>query len=130
MCRHFVVVVRFDGTGGTRGEGAEFLMGAKRGLRSCSVIPTFYRNLLPALISKNLDDLLCPLVTTGKCNGFRRFRNAVVLRGVSLCKQVADQMTTLPAARTGFSETHNLEFETQKNERETLLVQRESPSQE
>jgi hypothetical protein len=97
-------------------------MGAARGLRSREVFPTFYRTLLPALISKNLDDLLCPLVTAGKCNGFRRFRNAVVLRGVSLCKQVADRMTTLPTARMGFSETHNLEFETQKREIESLLV--------
>jgi hypothetical protein len=105
-------------------------VGAKRDLRSCDVIPILYRNLLPALISKNLDDFLCPLVTARKCNAFDRKRIAANLRSLQLPGEAADHMITLPAARTGFSETHNLEFETQKNERETLLVQRESPSQE
>ena len=31
-------------------------------------------------------------------------------------------MTTLPATNIGLSETHNLEFETQKSEREALVV--------
>jgi len=106
------------------------LICAKRGLRSCEIFPYFYRNLLPALISKNLDDLLCPPVTVGKCNAFGGRRIAANLRSLKLPEEAADQMNTLPIARKGFSETHNLEFETQKNERETLLVQRESPSQE
>jgi hypothetical protein len=105
-------------------------MGAKRGLRSCEIVPMFYRHLLPALISNNLDDLLCPPVTVGKCNAFGGRRIAANLRRLQLPEEAADQMNTLPIARNGFSETHNLEFETQKNERETLLVQRESPSQE
>ena len=103
-------------------------MGAKRGLRSCEVVPRFYRHPLPALISKNLDDLLCPPVTVGKCNAFGGERIAANLRSLQLPEEAADQMNTLPIARKGFSETHNLEFETQKNERETLLGQRESLS--
>jgi hypothetical protein len=39
-------------------------------------------------------------------------------------------MATTPAAQIDVSETHNFEFETQKKESETLLVQRESLSQE
>jgi hypothetical protein len=105
-------------------------MGAKQGSRSCDVIPIFYRHLLPALISKNLDDLLCPPVTVVKCNAFGGERIAANLRSLHCPEEAADQMTRSLAARKGFSETHNLEFETQKNERETLLVQRESPSQE
>jgi hypothetical protein len=105
------------------------LIGAKRDLRSCDVIPIFYRHLLPALISKNLDDFLCPPVTVGKCNAFGGRRIAANLRSLQLPEEAADQMNTLRIARKGFSETHNLEFETQKNERETLLVQRESLSQ-
>jgi hypothetical protein len=85
---------------------------------------------LPALISKNLDDLLCLPVTVGKCNAFDRKRIAANLRSLQNPKLAADQMTTSPAAWLGFSETHKLEFETQKNERETLLGQRESLSQE
>jgi len=105
-------------------------MGAKLGSRSSDVIPIFYRHLLLALISKNLDDLLCPPVTVVKCNAFGGRRIAANLRRLQLPEEAADQMNTLPIARNGFSETHNLEVETQKNERETLLVQRESPSQE
>jgi hypothetical protein len=106
------------------------LIGAKRDLRSCDVIPIFYRHLLPTLISKNLDDLLCPPVTVGKCNAFGGRRIAANLRRLQLPEEAADQMTRSLAARMGFPKTHNLEFETQKNERETLLVQRESLSQE
>ena len=122
VASYLAVVVRFGGTGGTRGEGAEFLMGAKRGLRSCEILPTFYRNLLPALISKNLDDLLCLPVTVGKCNAFGGERIAANLRSLQFPGEAADHMTTLPAARAGFSETHNLEFETQKREIESLSV--------
>ena len=111
-------------------EHPRFAAGAKRSLRQCEILPTLYRKLLPVLISKNLDDLLYPPVTALKCNGFRRFRNVVVLRGLSLCKQVANKMATTPAAQIDVSETHNFEFETQKKESETLLVQRESLSQE
>jgi hypothetical protein len=71
-----------------------------------------------------------PPVTVGKCNAFGGRRIAANLRSLQLPEEAADQMNTLPIARKGFSETHNLEFETQKNERETLLVQRESLSQE
>ena len=118
-------------TAGTReGRAPRLLICAKRGLRSCEIFPYFYRILLPALISKNLDDLLCPPVTVGKCNAFGGRRIAANLRRLQLPEEAADQMNTLPIARKGFSETHNLEFETQKNERETLLVQRESLSQE
>jgi hypothetical protein len=99
-------------------------------LRSCDVIPSFYRYLLPALISRNLDDLLCPHVTVGKCNAFGGKRIAANLRSLHCPEEAADQMTRSLAARKGFSETHKLEFEKQKNERETLLVQRESRSQE
>ena len=113
-----------------RGRGRDVWMGAKQGSRSCDGIPIFYRHLLPALISKNLDYLLCPPVTVGKCNAFGGERIAANLRSLQLPEEAADQMNTLPIARKGFSETHNLEFETQKNERETLLVQRESLSQE
>jgi len=105
-----------------RGRGRDVWMGAKRGSRSSDVIPTFYRNLLPALISKNLDDLLCPPVTVGKCNAFGGERIAANLRSLQFPGEAADHMTTLPAARTGFSETHNLEFETQKREIESLSV--------
>ena len=84
------MVVRFGGTGGTRGEGAEFLMGAARGLRYCDVIPIFYRNLLPALISKNLDDLLCRPVTVGKCNAFGGERIAANLLSLQNPKLAAD----------------------------------------
>jgi hypothetical protein len=97
-------------------------MGAKRGLRSCEIVPIFYRHLLPALISKNLDDLICPPVTVGKCNAFGGRRIAANLRSLQLPEEAADQMNTLPIARKGFSETHNLEFETQKREIESLLV--------
>jgi hypothetical protein len=44
------------------------------------------------------------------------------LYGFQLCEKAADQMMTLPATQMGLSETHNLEFETQKNERGTLVV--------
>jgi hypothetical protein len=44
------------------------------------------------------------------------------LYGFRLCEEAADQMTTLPATHMGLSETHNLEFETQKSDRETLVV--------
>jgi hypothetical protein len=44
------------------------------------------------------------------------------LYGFQLCEKAADQMTTLPATQVGLSETHNLEFETQKSEREALVV--------
>jgi hypothetical protein len=44
------------------------------------------------------------------------------LYGFQLCEEAADQMTTLPATNIGLSETHKLEFETQKSERETLVV--------
>jgi hypothetical protein len=44
------------------------------------------------------------------------------LYGFQLCEEAADQMTTLPATNIGLSETHNLEFETQKSEREALVV--------
>jgi hypothetical protein len=44
------------------------------------------------------------------------------LYGFQLCEEAADQMTTLPATQIGLSETQNLEFETQKSERETLVV--------
>jgi hypothetical protein len=66
----------------------------------------------------------------GKCNAFGGKRIAANLRRLELSEEAADQMTRSLAARKGFSETHNLEFETQKNERETLLGQRESLSQE
>ena len=121
--------MRLAGTGTREGRGPRLLIGAKRDLRFCEILPTFYRNLLPALISKNLDDLICPHVTVGKCNAFGGRRIAANLRRLQLPEEAADQMNTLPIARNGFSETHNLEFETQKNERETLLVQRESLSQ-
>jgi hypothetical protein len=98
------------------------LIGAKRDLRSCDVIPILYRHLLLALISKNLDDLLCPPVTVGKCNAFGGKRIAANLRSLQLSEEAADQMTRSLAARKGFSETHNLEFETQKREIESLSV--------
>jgi hypothetical protein len=44
------------------------------------------------------------------------------LYGFQLCEEAADQMTTLPATHMGLSETLNLEFETQKSERETLVA--------
>jgi hypothetical protein len=44
------------------------------------------------------------------------------LCGFQLCEKAADQMTTLPATEVGLSETHNLEFKTQKSEREALVV--------
>ena len=66
----------------------------------------------------------------GRCNVFGGRRIAANLLCLQNPKLAADQMNTLPIARKGFSETHNLEFETQKNERETLLVKRESLSQE
>jgi hypothetical protein len=109
-------------TGTREGRGQRLLIGAKRELRSCEILPTFYRNLLPALISKNLDDLLCPPVTVGKCNAFGGERISANLRSLQFPGEAADHMTTLPAARTGFSETHNLEFETQKREIESLSV--------
>ena len=68
------------------------MVGAKRGLRSCEIFPTFYRNLLPALISKNLDDLLCPPVTAGNCNAFSGERFAANLRSLQNPKLAADQM--------------------------------------
>ena len=37
-------------------------------------------------------------------------------------------MMTLPATHIGLSETYNLEFETQKSERETLVVLQEAIS--
>jgi hypothetical protein len=85
---------------------------------------------LPALFSKKLDDLLCPPVTVGKCNAFGGERIAANLRSLHCPEEAADQMTRSLAARKGFSETHKLEFEKQKNERETLLVQRESLARE
>jgi hypothetical protein len=47
------------------------------------------------------------------------------LYGFQLREEAADQMTTLPATHMGLSETLNLEFETQKSERETLVVLKE-----
>jgi hypothetical protein len=38
------------------------------------------------------------------------------LYGFQLCEEAADQMKALPATHMGLSETHNLEFETQKSE--------------
>ncbi len=109
-------------TGTREGRGPRLLIGAKRDLRSCDVIPIFYRYLLPDLISKNLDDLLCPHVTVDKCNAFGGERIAADLRSLQFPEEAADQMTTAPAARLGFSETRNLEFETQKREIESLSV--------
>ena len=103
-------------------------MGAKRGLRPYDVIPYLYRNLLRALISKNLDDLFSPPVTAGKCNASGRERIAANLRSLQLPEEAADQMVTSSAVRMDVSETHTLRFETQKNERETFSVQRESLS--
>jgi hypothetical protein len=37
-------------------------------------------------------------------------------------------MRTLPTEQMGLPETHNLEFETQKSERETLVVLKEAIS--
>ena len=106
--------------------GARFSMGAKRGLRSYDVIPRLYRTLLRALISKNLDDLFSPPVTAGKCNASGGERIAANLRSPQLPEEAADQMITSPALRMDISETHTLRFETQKNERETFPVQRDS----
>jgi hypothetical protein len=63
-------------------------------------------------MSKNLDEL--PPVTAGRCNTFGGEGIAAALYGFQLCEEAADQMTTLPATNIGLSETHNLEFETQK----------------
>jgi hypothetical protein len=50
------------------------------------------------------------------------------LYGFQLCEEAADQMKTLPATHMGLSETQELEFETQKSERETLVVLKEAIS--
>jgi hypothetical protein len=64
-------------------------------------------------------------VTAGRCNTFGGERIAAVLYGFQLCEKAAVQMMTLPATHMGLSETQNLELETQKSERETLVVLKE-----
>jgi hypothetical protein len=68
-------------------------------------------------------------VTAGRFNTFGGERIAAVLNGFQLCETAADQMKTLPATHMGLSETHNVELETQKSERETLVVLKEVISQ-
>jgi len=63
-----------------------------------------------------------PPVTVGKCNAFGGERIAANLRSLQNPKLAADQMKTVPIAWMGFPETHKLEFETQKRERETPLI--------
>jgi hypothetical protein len=71
-------------------------------------------------MSKNLDEL--PPVTAGRCNTFGGEGIAAALYGFQLCEEAADQLKTLPATQVGLSETQELGFETQKSERETLVV--------
>jgi hypothetical protein len=61
-------------------------------------------------------------VTAGRCNTFGGERIAAALYGFQLCEKAADQMMTLPATQMGLSETYNLDFETQKSEREALVL--------
>jgi hypothetical protein len=101
-------------------EYPRFAAGAKRGSRSYDIIPYIDQKFLLILMSQNLDEL--PPITAGRCNTFGGKRIATALYGFQLCEEAADQMKTLPATHMGLSETHNLELETQKSERETLVV--------